>query len=64
MIHVSYSKLSKELKNDIDILVGQASFKFWIKIVKMLFWTQVLAYLYWTQKLTLGLQLLHLIACF
>ena len=35
--YVSYSKLSKELKNDIDILVGQAIFQLWIKTVKMLF---------------------------
>ena len=26
----------KELKNDIEILVGQAVFKLWIKTVKML----------------------------
>ena len=37
MIQISYSKLSKELKNGIEILAGQAGFKFWIKIVKMLF---------------------------
>ena len=30
------SKLSKELKNDIGILVGKAVFKKWIKTVKML----------------------------
>ena len=33
----SYSKLSKELKSGIDILVGQAVFKLRIKTVKMLF---------------------------
>ena len=34
-----YSKLSKELKNGIEILVGQVFFffKLWIKTVKMLF---------------------------
>ena len=32
-----YSKLFKELKNDIEILVDQAVFKIWIKTVKMLF---------------------------
>ena len=37
-MHVSYSKLSKELKNGIEILVGQAAFKLWIKTVKM-FWS-------------------------
>ena len=36
-IYASYSKLSKELKNGIEILVGQAAFKLWIKTVKMLF---------------------------
>ena len=36
-IYESYSKLYKELKNVIQILVGQAVFKLWIKIVKMLF---------------------------
>ena len=36
-IYASYSKLSKELKNSIEILVGQAVFKLWIKTVKMLF---------------------------
>ena len=33
----SYSKLSKELKYGIEILVGQAGFKLWIKILKILF---------------------------
>ena len=33
----SYSKLFKELKNGIEILVGQADFKLLIKTVKMLF---------------------------
>ena len=36
---LNISKLSKELKNGIEILVGhQAAFKLWIKTVKMLFW--------------------------
>ena len=30
-------KFSKELKNDIEILVDQVVFKLWIKIVKILF---------------------------
>ena len=37
MIYESYSKLSKELKNGIEILVGQVVIKLWIKTVKMLF---------------------------
>ena len=37
MIYASYSKLPKKLKNGIEILVGQAVFKLWIKTVKMLF---------------------------
>ena len=37
MLYASYGKLSQELKNGIEILVGQAVFKFWIKTVKMLF---------------------------
>ena len=32
-----YSKLFKELKNGIEILVGQVVFNLWIKTVKMLF---------------------------
>ena len=32
-----YSKLFKELKNGIEILLDQADFKLWIKTVKMLF---------------------------
>ena len=32
-----YGQLSEELKNGIEILVGQVVFKLWIKIVKMLF---------------------------
>ena len=32
-----YSKLFKELKHGIGILVGQAFFTLWIKTVKMLF---------------------------
>ena len=35
--NISYSKLFKELKNGIKILVGQAVFKLWIKTVKMMF---------------------------
>ena len=35
IIYVSYDKLSKELKNGIDILVGQAVCKLWIKTFKM-----------------------------
>ena len=31
MIYASYSKLFKELKNGIEILVGQAVLKLWIK---------------------------------
>ena len=37
MIYASYSKLPKNLKNGIEILVGRAVFKLWIKTVKMLF---------------------------
>ena len=33
-MHASSSKLSTKLKNDIEILVGQAVFKLWIKTVK------------------------------
>ena len=36
-ICTSYSNLSKELKNVIGILIGQAVFKLWIKTVKMMF---------------------------
>ena len=36
-MHASQSKLSKELKNDIKILVGLAVFKLWIKTVKKKF---------------------------
>ena len=32
-MYASFSKLSKELKNGIEILVGQAIFKLWIKTV-------------------------------
>ena len=35
----SYTKLSKEMKNEIEILVGPAVFKLWIEIVKILFWS-------------------------
>ena len=38
-IYASYSKLSKELKNWIEIYVGPAVLKLWIKIVKILFWS-------------------------
>ena len=34
---IYYSKLSKEFKRGIEILVGQVVFKLWIKTVKMLF---------------------------
>ena len=37
-MHASYSKLSKELKNGIEILVGQA-LKLRIKTVKIMFWS-------------------------
>ena len=37
MIYACYSKLFKELINGIDILIGQAIFKLWIKTIKMLF---------------------------
>ena len=36
-MYASYSKLSKEIKNSIEILVIQAISKLWIKIVKILF---------------------------
>ena len=39
MIYASYSELSKEPKNGIEMLVGQAVFKRWIKTVKILFWS-------------------------
>ena len=39
-MHISESyNLSKELKTGIEILVGQAVFKLWIKTVKILFWS-------------------------
>ena len=34
--YASYSNLSKELKNDIKILVGQAVLRLWIETVKMM----------------------------
>ena len=34
---IIYSKLVRELKTGIDILVGQAAFKLWIKTVKIMF---------------------------
>ena len=42
MNYTAYKKLFKELKNGIEILVGQAVFKLQIKTVKMLVldWTQ------------------------
>ena len=36
-IYACYSKFSKKLKNGIEILVGQAVLKLWIKTLKMLF---------------------------
>ena len=36
-MYASYSKLFKEIKNGIEILVIEAVFKLWIKTVKMLF---------------------------
>ena len=37
--NILLSKLSKELKNGIEILVGSAGFKLWIKTFKILFWS-------------------------
>ena len=34
LMYASYIKLSKELKNGIEILVGQVIFKLWIKQLK------------------------------
>ena len=34
------SKFSKELKNAIEILVGEVLFKLWIKTVKIMFWSR------------------------
>ena len=42
MYFASYKKLFKELKNGIEVLVGQALFKLQIKTVKMLFLDQQL----------------------
>ena len=42
MNYESYKELSKELKNGIDILVGQAVFELQIKTVKMLLLDQKL----------------------
>ena len=39
ILYASYSNLSKELKNGIEILIGPVVFKLWIKIVKILFWS-------------------------
>ena len=38
-MHASENILSKELQNDIEILVGQVDFKLWIKTVKIMFWS-------------------------
>ena len=38
-MHASESKLSKKLKNGIEILVVQAAFKLWIKTVKKILWS-------------------------
>ena len=35
MMYASYSKLSKEFKNDIEILVDHAIFKLWIETFKI-----------------------------
>ena len=35
--NISYSKFSKKLKNGIEIWVGPAVLKLWIKIIKILF---------------------------
>ena len=35
-MYLKVYKLSKELKNGIKILVGQAAFKLWIKTIKMM----------------------------
>ena len=37
MNYASYSKMLKELKNGIEILVGQAVFRLQIKTIKILF---------------------------
>ena len=42
MMYASESKLPKELKNDIELLAGQAIFKLWIKTFKILFWSIIL----------------------
>ena len=38
-MHAFWRELSKELKNGIEILVGQALLKLWVKTVKILFWS-------------------------
>ena len=38
-MHASLGKLFKELKNGIEILVGQMVFTLWIKTVKIMFWS-------------------------
>ena len=37
IMFASYSKLSKELKSGITILIGQAVLKLWIKTFKIVF---------------------------
>ena len=38
-MHAALGKLFKELKIVVEILVGQAIFKLWIKTVKIMFWS-------------------------
>ena len=56
IIYASYSKLSKKLQKGIEILVGQAVFKLWIKTFKKLFGsiTQEPAWPTWTLVLILS----------
>ena len=42
-------KLPKELKNGVEILVGQATCKLWIKTVKMLFGSNTQEPLVWVK---------------
>ena len=44
-MHASESKLSKELKYGIEILVGQAVLKLWTETVKLMFWPITRTYL-------------------
>ena len=37
MIYASYSKFSKDLKTGIEVLVGPAVLRFWIKKAQMMF---------------------------